>query len=62
MRVVLDSRSRPNAESCNATIGVEVNTSDSESTKIVKFLLLDFASYMGVSFVNPNLCNVFFHI
>ena len=34
MRLGLDSRSRPTAESCNATIAVEENTSDSKSTKI----------------------------
>ena len=39
MRVGLDSRSRPTAESCNAAIAIEENTSDSESTKIVKFLI-----------------------
>ena len=44
MRVGLDSRSRPTAESCNPAVGVEVNTLDSLSTKIVKFLLFDFAS------------------
>ena len=33
----LDSRSRPTAESCNAVIAVEENTSDSESTKLLNF-------------------------
>ena len=42
MRVGLDSRSRPPAENCIAAIAIEENTSDSKSTKIVKFLLLDF--------------------
>ena len=44
MWVGLDFRSRPTAESCSAAIAVEENTSESESIKIVKFLLLDFAS------------------
>ena len=44
MRAGLNSRSRPTAESCNSAIVAEENTSDSESTKIAKFLLLDFAS------------------
>ena len=44
MRVDLDWRSRPTAESGNAAIAVEENTSDSESTNIVKFWFLDFAS------------------
>ena len=44
MQVGLDLRSKPTAESCNAAIAVEGKTSDSESNKIVKFLLLDFAS------------------
>ena len=48
MQVGLDSRPRPTAESCNAAIAVEENTSESESAKIVKILLLDFASYVGV--------------
>ena len=47
-QVGLDSRSRPTAESCNAETAVEENSSDSESAKIVKFLFLDFASYVGV--------------
>ena len=38
MQAGLDWRSRPIAESCNAAIAVEKNTSDSELTKIVKFL------------------------
>ena len=38
MRLGLDLRSRLPAESCNAAIAVEENTSESESTKIVKFL------------------------
>ena len=37
MRVGLDSRSRPTAESCNTAIAVEENTSDSESTKLLNF-------------------------
>ena len=44
MRLGVDSRSRPTAESCNSAIVAEEKTSDSELTKIVKFLLLDFAS------------------
>ena len=46
LQLGLDSRSRPAAESCHthAAIAVEENTSESESTEIVKFLLLDFAS------------------
>ena len=44
MRVGLDLRSRPTAQSCNVTTAVEENTSDSESTKIVIVLQLDFAS------------------
>ena len=44
MRVGPDSKSRPIGESCNAAIAVEKNSLDSESSKIVKFLLLDFAS------------------
>ena len=44
MQVGLDSRSKPTAESSYAALAVEENTSNSESTKIVKFLLLDFAS------------------
>ena len=44
MRVGLDSRSKPTAESSNVALAVKENTSNSESTKIVKFLLLDFAS------------------
>ena len=44
MRVGLDLRSRPTAESCNTAIAVEKNTSDYESTKIVEFLLCNFAS------------------
>ena len=44
MRVGKDSRLRPSGKSCNAAIVVQKNTSDSESAKIVKFLLLDFAS------------------
>ena len=37
MQVSLELSSRPIAESCNAAIAVEENTSASESTKIVKF-------------------------
>ena len=44
MQVGLDWRSRPSADSGNAAIVVEENTSDSESTKIVKFILFYFAS------------------
>ena len=44
MREGLDSRSRPTGESYNAAIAVEENTLDFESNKIVKFLLLEFAS------------------
>ena len=44
MQVGLDSRSRPTAESCNAANAVEEITSDSESTTVVKILLLDFTS------------------
>ena len=44
MQVGLDLKSKPTAESCNVAIAVEENPSNSESTKIVKFLLLDFAS------------------
>ena len=44
MQAGLDLRSRPTAESCNAAIAVEANISDYEQTKIVKFLLLNFAS------------------
>ena len=35
MRVGLDLRSRPTAESCIAAVAVEENTLDPESTKIV---------------------------
>ena len=37
MRVGLDSKSKPTAESSNAALAVGENTSNFESTKIVKF-------------------------
>ena len=48
MRVGLDLRSRPTAESCNAAIAVEENTSDSESTKIVTFFCSILLHNIGV--------------
>ena len=37
IQVGVDARSTPTAQSCNATIAVEENASDSESAKIVKY-------------------------
>ena len=44
MRVGLDSRSKPTAENCNVALAIAENASDYESTKIVKFLFLNYAS------------------
>ena len=44
MRIDLDSRLRPTTDSCNAAIAVEENISNSELTKIIKFLKLYFVS------------------
>ena len=44
MRVGLDLRSKQTGKSSNAALAVEENTSNYESTKIVKCLLLDFVS------------------
>ena len=55
MRVGLDSKSKPTAESCKAAIAVEDNISDSESTKIVQFhssILLHNVGVEGLALVH----------